>query len=136
MTMPRLDSCPQIWPKWEKMDSDRGCGFLSHCPPSLINLSCGNVSNNGIMDMLQFISLQSFSLNGQRANVNAEQALPIDPRVNNENEQMEEEEEEGTAKSFITHITHREGANCGNFFFYFSCSILAKFSKKRKKIEN
>merc|ERR1712002_475406 len=77
---PRLDSCPQIWPKWEKMDSDRGCGFLSHCPPSLINLSCGNVSNNGIMDMLQFISLQSFSLNGQRANVNAEQALPIDPR--------------------------------------------------------
>ena len=84
------------------------------------------------MDMLQFISLQSFSLNRQRANVNAEQALPIDPRVNNENKQMEEEEEEGTAKSFITHITHREGANCGNFFFYFSCSILAKFSKKKK----
>ena len=132
MTMPRLDSCPQIWPKWEKMDSDRGCGFLSHCPPSLINLSCGNVSNNGIMDMLQFISLQSFSLNGQRANVNAEQALPIDPRVNNENEQMEEEEEEGTAKSFIAHITHWKGANSGNFifFFIFLAKFLAKFFKK------
>ena len=46
--------------------------------------------------MVWLTSLESFSLNGQRASVNAEQALPIDPRVNNKIKQMKEEEEEGT----------------------------------------